>query len=84
MQLALQQLFGRQLGHILRHLDARLVELQQLYLLVATFGAKQQSEGLFLAWLHLVGFEPTQIQLHLAFVLRLEFTKFQVDGYQAV
>ncbi len=49
VQLALQQFFGRKFGHILRHLDARFVELQQLYLFVAAFGAEQQAERLLLA-----------------------------------
>ena len=40
VQLALQQLFRWQFGHVLRYFDARFVELQQLYLLVAAFGAE--------------------------------------------
>ena len=46
---ALQEFFGGEFGHILRHLDTRLVELQQFYLFVAAFGAEQQAEGLLLA-----------------------------------
>ena len=57
--LALQQLLGGQLGHVLCHLDTRFVELQELYLFVAAFGAEQQPKGLLLARFHLVGFEPT-------------------------
>ena len=56
VQLALQQLFGGQFGHILRHLDARFVELQQLYLLVATFGAEQQAEWRLLTSFHFMGY----------------------------
>jgi hypothetical protein len=39
VKLALQQFFGGEFSHILRHFDAGFVELQQFYLLVATFGA---------------------------------------------
>ena len=49
MHLASQQLLGGQFGHVLRHLDAGFVELQQFYLFVAAFGAEQQTEGLLLA-----------------------------------
>lgn len=49
VQLALQQFFGGQFGHILRHINARLIESQQLYLFVAAFGTEQQAEGLLLA-----------------------------------
>lgn len=44
----------------------------------------RKSFSIFFAWLHLVLLEVLEVEFHLAFILRLEFTQFKVDGQQPV
>ena len=63
--------------------DAAPVELQQLDLLITLVRAPDQGDQRFFAWLHLVLFQPSEIQLHLPPVGRLEPAELRLDGDRA-
>ena len=54
-----------------------------LDLLIAFVGQQDQPDRRLLAGLHIVLFQPPQIELHLSFVSGLEAIQFQIDGDQS-
>lgn len=62
--------------------DAGLAEFEQFDLLFLLTGTKDEAEGRFFAGLLLVFRQPAEVEFHLAFVLGLEVTEFELYGDQ--
>ena len=82
MQFLLQQLPGRQAGQVFGDVNAALVKFQQFDLFMVLARAKDNPQWRrFARFLFMFG-QPAQVELHLAFVGRLEFAELQFDGDQ--
>ena len=63
--------------------DAALLQLEQGDVFLALAGAEDHAQRFGFVRFASVPFEPAEIELHLAFVRRLEFAELQVDRDQA-
>jgi hypothetical protein len=82
VQLLLQQRPRRKLGQVGSDADTAAVQLQQLDLFFPLIGAQDQADRWLLAGLHLVLFQPAQVELHLPFVGGRELADFEIHGDQ--
>src|SRR5262249_19187192 len=83
MELLFQQLAGYLLKPVGRDADAALFQLQQLDRLSFLASAQDEADGGLLLWLRIVPCEPTQVELHLPLVGRLEIPELELNRDEA-
>ena len=82
VQCLCQQLSRGEFRQVLGNLDAALIELQEFDVPLGLVGTQNEPQRRLLARLHLVFFQPPQVELHLPLVGRPETAELEVDGYQ--